>query len=418
MGVEDSRGQSVKRPLYKRLYAQVLVAIAVGVILGHFAPDVGILMQPLGVGFIKLIKMLIGPIIFCTVVSGIAKMGDLKGVGRVGLKAIVYFELTTTCALIIGLIVVNIIKPGAGIHATPDTMDQTLIAGYAANAKALSFQEHILHIIPDTFVDAFASGEILQVLLVAILVGVVLANFGDKGKRVVTLIDEFGHVFFGVIGMIMVLAPLGAFGAMAFTVAKYGVGSLGSLGQLLASVYITCILFVILVLGAVARFTGFSIWKFLRYIKEEIFIVIGTSSSETVLPRMMAKLENLGASKPVVGLAIPTGYSFNLDGTSIYLTMAAIFLAQATDTALTLGHQVQILLILLLTSKGAAAVTGGGFVTLAATLGTVGHIPVASLALILGIDRFMSEARAVTNLVGNGVATLFIAKWEKALDDA
>ncbi len=405
-----------RKPIYKRLYAQVLFAIAVGVILGAVAPEMGTAAKPLGDAFIKLIKMMIAPIVFCTVVVGIAKMGDMKEVGRVGLKALLYFEVVTTLALVIGLVVVNVAQPGHGINADPAHLDAKAVASYAAGAKSLSTVDFIVNIIPTTFVDAFAKGEILQVLLISVLFGLVLAKTGDKGKLLVNVIDQASHALFGIIGMIMYFAPIGAFGAMAFTIGKYGVGSLVQLGQLMAAVYLTCFLFVAIVLGTIARFTGFSLWKFIRYIKEELLIVLGTSSSESALPRMIAKLENLGCAKPVVGMVVPTGYSFNLDGTSIYLTMAAIFIAQATNVDLTLGQQLTILGVLLLTSKGAAAVTGGGFVTLAATLSTIDTLPVAGLALLLGVDRFMSEARAITNLIGNGVATVVVAKWEGALD--
>lgn len=405
-----------RKPIYKRLYAQVLFAIAVGVILGAVAPEMGTAAKPLGDAFIKLIKMMIAPIVFCTVVVGIAKMGDMKEVGRVGLKALLYFEVVTTLALVIGLVVVNVVQPGHGINADPAHLDAKAVASYAAGAKSLSTVDFVVNIIPTTFVDAFAKGEILQVLLISVLFGLMLAKMGDKGKLLVNVIDQASHALFGIIGMIMYFAPIGAFGAMAFTIGKYGVGSLVQLGQLMAAVYLTCFLFVVIVLGTIARFTGFSLWKFIRYIKEELLIVLGTSSSESALPRMIAKLENLGCAKPVVGMVVPTGYSFNLDGTSIYLTMAAIFIAQATNVDLTLGQQLTILGVLLLTSKGAAAVTGGGFVTLAATLSTIDTLPVAGLALLLGIDRFMSEARAITNLIGNGVATVVVAKWEGALD--
>ena len=405
------------KPLYKRLYVQVLFAIVVGVLLGVFAPESATAMKPLGDGFIKLIKMMIAPIIFATVVVGIAKMGDMKEVGRVGFKALLYFEIVTTIALAIGLVVVNLAEPGVGMNIDPKTLDTKDIAKYAVAAKSQSTTDFVLNIIPNTFIDAFAKGEILQVLLLAILFGLALSRLGDKAKPLVKIIDEFSHGLFGVIGMVMHLAPIGAFGAMAFTIGKYGVGSLKQLGFLMACVYITCFLFVFVVLGLIAKFSGFSLWKFIKYIKEEILIVLGTSSSESALPRMMAKLENLGCQKPVVGLVIPTGYSFNLDGTSIYLTMAAIFLAQAMNVPLSLGEQLGILGVLLLTSKGAAAVTGGGFITLAATLATLGgKLPVEGLALLLGIDRFMSEARAITNLIGNGVATVVISKWENALD--
>ena len=408
--------QSGRRPLYTHLYFQVLVAIATGVTLGYAYPAAATAMKPLGDGFIKLIKMMIAPIIFTTVVVGIAKIGDMKKVGRVGLKALIYFELVSTLALVIGLVVVNLVRPGAGINADIQTLDAKEIAAYTGGRKPLSTVEHLLHIIPDSAVGAFTGGEILQVLTFSVLFGLALGAFGDNGVPLVDLLDRLSHVLFGVIAIIMRLAPLGAFGAMAFTIGKYGVGTLLSLGTLMLCVYFTCFLFVFVVLGLIARLTGFSLWQFLRYIKEEILIVLGTSSSEAALPRMITKLENLGCGKSVVGLVIPTGYSFNLDGTSIYLTMAAIFIAQATNVHLSLGEQLGILGVLLLTSKGAAAVTGGGFITLAATLESTGKVPMAGLALLLGIDRFMSEARAITNLIGNGVATMVVARWEGALD--
>ena len=394
----------------------MLVAILVGVLLGHFFPQLATKMKPLGDAFIKLIKMMIAPIIFTTVVVGIAKVNDMKEVGRVGIKALIYFELVSTLALAIGLVVVNFVKPGVGINADVSTLDVNAVSAYASSAKSFSAVEFITHMIPDTVVGAFAGGEILQVLLFSVLFGLGLARLGQKGKVLVDIIDQLSHALFNVIAIIMKVAPIGAFGAMAFTIGQYGIGSLFSLGKLMACVYLTCLLFIFVVLGTIARLTGFSIWRFLRYIKEEILIVLGTSSSEAALPRMIIKMENVGCAKPVVGLVIPTGYSFNLDGTSIYLTMAAVFVAQATNTPLSLGQQLTILGVLLLTSKGAAAVTGGGFITLAATLSTTGKVPVAGLALLLGIDRFMSEARAITNLIGNGVATMVVAKWEGALD--
>ncbi|MCD4503369.1 dicarboxylate/amino acid:cation symporter [Chromobacterium piscinae] len=406
-----------KTPFFSRLYVQVLIAIALGVTLGALAPDLGAKMKPLGDAFIKLIKMMIAPIIFATVVVGIAKMGDMKEVGRVGVKALFYFEAVTTLALVIGLVVVNLLQPGAGLNIDPHTLHAKDIAKYTAGAKEMNTVDFLLHIIPDTVVGAFASGEILQVLTFSVLLGLALTKMGDNGKNIVHILDEFSHALFGVINMLMKLAPIGAFGAMAFTIGKYGIGSLKQLGFLMACVYLTCFAFVFIVLGTIARFSGFSLWRFLVYIKEEILLVLGTSSSESALPGIMKKLENLGCSKPVVGMVVPTGYSFNLDGTSIYLTMAAIFIAQATNVSLTLGEELAIIGVLLLTSKGAAAVTGGGFITLAATLATLGgKLPVEGLALLIGIDRFMSEARAITNLIGNGVATVVIAKWEKALD--
>lgn len=407
-----------KTPLYQRLYFQVLLAIFLGVMLGAFVPDLGAKMKPLGDAFIKLIKMMIAPIIFATVVVGIAKMGDMKEVGRVGVKALFYFEAVTTLALVIGLVVVNVLKPGAGLNVDPSTLDAHSVAKYAANAKEMSSIDFLMHIIPDTVVGAFANGEILQVLTFSVLLGLALTKMGDNGKTIVHILDEFSHALFGVINMLMKLAPIGAFGAMAFTIGKYGVGSLKQLGFLMLCVYLTCFAFVFVVLGTIAKLNGFSLWSFLVYIKEELLLVLGTSSSESALPGIMKKLENLGCSKPVVGMVIPTGYSFNLDGTSIYLTMAAIFIAQATNVDLTLAEELGLLGVLLLTSKGAAAVTGGGFITLAATLATLGgKLPVSGLALLIGIDRFMSEARAITNLIGNGVATIVVARWEKALDE-
>ncbi len=402
---------------YQHLYVQVLTAIAIGVLLGHFYPQIGEKMKPLGDGFIKLIKMIIAPIIFCTVVHGIASMQDLKKVGRVGLKALIYFEAVTTLALIVGLLVINLWKPGVGMNIDASAIDTKSIAEFTAKAKEQSTVDFLLHIIPNTVVDAFAKGEILQVLLFAILFAFALQMFGERGKPLLKLIDDTSHVFFRIVGIIMKFAPIGAFGAMAFTIGKYGVSTLVSLGQFMLAFYATCLIFIFLVLGTIARLAGFSIVKFIRYIKEELLIVLGTSSSESVLPRMLAKMENLGAKPSVVGLVIPTGYSFNLDGTCIYLTMAAIFLAQATNTPLTLVQELSIIGILLLTSKGAAGVTGSGFIVLAATLASIGTIPVASIALILGIDRFMSEARALTNLIGNGVATIIVAKWEGELDE-
>ena len=404
------------RPLYKSLYAQVIVAIIIGVILGHFWPQTGAAMKPLGDGFIRLIRMIIAPIIFGTVVVGIAKMGDMRSVGRIGVKALVYFEAVSTLALLIGLVVINVYEPGVGIDADPSTLDANAVAAYASSAQHLGSVDFLLNIIPSAVVDAFAKGEILQVLFFSVLFGLALLYSGERGRGLVGMIDEFTLVLFGLVGMIMRVAPIGAFGAMAFTIGQYGIGTLFSLGKLIAGFYVTCLVFVLVVLGALAAWAGFSLFKFLKYIKEEILVVLGTSSSESVLPRMLAKLEHLGCSKSVVGLVIPTGYSFNLDGTSIYMTMAAIFIAQATNTPLTLGQQMWILAVLLLTSKGAAAVTGGGFVTLAATLSAIPTLPVAGLALIIGIDRFMSEARAITNLIGNGVGTVVIAKWDGALD--
>jgi aerobic C4-dicarboxylate transport protein len=409
---------SEHKPFYYSLYFQVIVGITLGIILGFFVPDFAAQLKPLGDAFIKLIKMLIGPIIFGTVAVGIAKMGDLKEVGRVGLKALIYFEVLTTVALVIGLVVANVYQPGAGINADPASFDTKSVAAYTTKAQQLSTVDYLMHIIPNTVVGAFAEGEILQVLLFAVLFGLALSQFGEKGRTLVKVLDEATHVLFHIIGIIMRLAPIGAFGAMAFTIGKYGIATLLSLGHLMLSVYATCFLFVFVVLNLICWACGFSLWKLLKYIKEELLIVLGTSSSESVLPRLMTKMENLGCAKPVVGLVVPTGYSFNLDGTCIYLTMAALFLAQATNTELSWGQQLGIVGILLLTSKGAAGVTGSGFIVLAATLASVGTIPVASIALIIGVDRFMSEARALTNLVGNTVATVVVAKWDNALDTA
>jgi aerobic C4-dicarboxylate transport protein len=401
-----------KKPApYQSLYVQVIVAVIVGVLLGYFYPVLGAQMKPLGDAFIKLIKMLIAPIIFCTVVVGIAGMEDMKKVGKTGGLALLYFEVVSSVALLIGLVLVNVMRPGAGMNVDASALDTKGIAAYTGPGKIGTTTEFLMNIIPGTVVDAFAKGEILQVLLVAVLFGFALHRFGGRGTIVFDVIERGSHVLFTMVGYIMKLAPIGAFGAMAFTIGKYGLGSLFSLGKLMAAFYSTCLIFVFVVLGLIARLHGFSIWKFVNYIKEELLIVLGTSSSESVLPRMMEKMENLGARKSTVGLVIPTGYSFNLDGTSIYLTMAAVFIAQATNTPMTLTQELTLLAVLLLTSKGAAGVTGSGFIVLAATLSAVGTVPVAGLALILGIDRFMSEARALTNLVGNGVATIVVARW-------
>ena len=405
-----------KRPFYRSLYLQVLFAVVLGVLLGHFYPQLGAEMKPLGDGFIKLIKMIIAPIIFCTVVIGIAGMEDMKKVGKTGGLALLYFEVVSTLALIVGLIIVNFVEPGAGMNVNVASLDTKSIAAYTGPGKMVGTVDFLLNVIPTSVVDAFAKGEILQVLLFAVLFGFALHRFGGRGTMVFDLIEKTSHVLFDIVGIIMKVAPIGAFGAMAFTIGKYGIGSLFSLGKLMGTFYLTCLIFVFIVLGIIARLHGFSIWKFIKYIKEELLIVLGTSSSESVLPRMMEKLENLGAKKTCVGLVIPTGYSFNLDGTSIYLTMAAVFIAQATNTPMTLMQEITLLAVLLLTSKGAAGITGSGFIVLAATLSAVGTVPVAGLALILGIDRFMSEARALTNLVGNGVATLVVAKWTGELD--
>ncbi|WP_323839109.1 dicarboxylate/amino acid:cation symporter [Photorhabdus africana] len=407
----------MKKNLLKSLYFQVLLAITIGILLGHFYPELGTEMKPLGDGFVKLIKMVIAPVIFCTVVTGIAGMESMKAVGKTGAIALVYFEIVSTIALIIGLIVVNVMQPGAGMNIDPSTLDVKAVSLYAEKAAEQGIIAFLLDVIPASVIGAFASGNILQVLLFAVLFGFALHRLGEKGKSIFNIIDGFSHVIFGIINMIMRLAPLGAFGAMAFTIGKYGIGTLVQLGQLIVCFYITCILFVIFVLGTIAKVTGFSIFRFINYIKEELLIVLGTSSSESALPRMLDKMEKAGCQKSVVGLVIPTGYSFNLDGTSIYLTMAAVFIAQATNTHMDIVHQITLLVVLLLSSKGAAGVTGSGFIVLAATISAVGHLPLAGLALILGIDRFMSEARALTNLIGNGVATIVVAKRCRQLDE-
>ena len=406
----------MKKPFYKVLYIQVLFAIIVGVLLGIYDPSLGTAMKPLGDGFVKLIKMIIAPVIFCTVVVGIANMQDVKKVGRVGGKALIYFEIVSTFALALGLIVANVVKPGAGFNVNPATIDTHSIAEYTAKTKSLTTTDFLMNIIPNTFVDAFAKGEILQVLLIAILFGFALSLLGERGRPMTRFIEDLSHAIFGVVNIIMKAAPIGAFGAMAFTIGKYGVKALIPLATLVGSFYVTAALFVALVLGTIAYFTGFSIFKYLAYIKEELLIVLGTSSSESALPAIMRKLEKLGCAKSVVGLVIPTGYSFNLDGTNIYMTMAALFVAQATNTDLTLTQELTILLVAMLTSKGASGITGAGFITLAATLAVVPSIPVAGMTLILGIDKFMSECRALTNIIGNGVATIVVSKWEGELD--
>ena len=404
--------------MFRSLYVQVLIGIALGVILGATYPEAAVAMKPLGDGFIKLVKMLITPIVFTTVVVGIGQMGAMKDVGRVGFRALLYFEVVSTLALIIGLIVVSIVQPGAGMHVDPATLDAKGVAVYTSGAAHASVTEFLLNIIPDSVVGAFARGDILQVLLFSVLFGLAMLHLQPGSAPIVALLEALAHGLFAVVGLVMRLAPIGAFGAMAFTIGMYGLGTLLSLGKLMAAVYITCLLFVIVVLGGIVRATGFSIFKLVRYVREELLIVLGTSSSESALPRVMVKMERLGCAKSVVGLVVPTGYSFNLDGTAIYMTMAAVFVAQATDVRLSFGQTLSILGLLLVTSKGAAGVTGSGFITLAATLAAVPSIPVAGLTLLLGVDRFMSEARALTNLVGNVVATLVVAKWDGALDVA
>jgi aerobic C4-dicarboxylate transport protein len=406
----------ISRPWYRVLYIQVLIAIALGIAIGHLFPDTGKSLKPLGDGFIALIKMMIAPVIFCTVVHGIGSMSDLKKVGRVGVKTLFYFELVSTLALAIGLIVGEILQPGKGFNIDPATLDPKAVASYVSRAKEEGVVAHLLGIIPDSFFGALARGDLLQVLLVSILSGFAIARMGKLGEKINHAIDAAAKVFFGVIRIIVQAAPVGAFGAMAFTIGAYGLGSLVNLAALVATFYFTSLLFVLVVLGTIAHFAGFSILRFIAYIKDELLIVLGTSSSETVLPHMLQKMEHLGASKSVVGLVIPTGYSFNLDGTNIYMTLATLFLAQATNTPLTIGQELGILVIAMLTSKGASGVTGAGFVTLAATLAIVPDIPMQSIAIILGIDKFMSECRALTNLIGNGVATIVISRWEGELD--
>jgi len=404
------------QPLYARLWFQVIVGIVVGVGLGYFYPAQGAAMKPLGDAFVKLIRMMIAPIIFGTVVVGIAKMGDMKEVGRIGLRALIYFEVVSTIALVIGMVFVNVLKPGSAIHATAAQLDPKAVAAYTTSAAHLTTTDFLMNIIPTTIVNAFATGDILQVLFFSVLFGLAVLHMGKVGKQLVSLIDQFTHGLFGMVGLIMYVSAIGAFGAMAYTIGQFGIATLLSLGQLMLAMIAACLFFIFVVLGGIGWWSGVSLVKYLKYIKEELLIVAGTSSPETVLPRMMAKLEHAGCAKPVVGLVIPTGYSFNLDGTSIYMSMAAIFIAQATDTSLTLQQQLGILAVLLLTSKGAAGVTGSGFITLAATLSSIPALPVAGLALLIGIDRFMSGARALTNLIGNGLATIIVAKWDGQLD--
>jgi aerobic C4-dicarboxylate transport protein len=405
------------RGFFTSIYGQVLVATLIGVALGHSYPAAGTAMKPLGDAFIKLVRMVVGPIIFCTVVAGIAGAGGLKGLGRTGLVTLIYFEIVTTASLLIGLLVVNVVRPGAGMNVDPTSLDTTAISQYVTAGRAQTVTDTLLSIIPSSPVDAFARTDILQVLFFSVLFGVALSALGEKGKPVTEGIDRIQQVLFRIVGMIMHVAPLGAFGAMAFTIGSFGVRTLAQLGALIASFWLTCILFVVLVLGLVARLTGFSLWRFIRYIREELFVAFGTSSSETVLPRLMARLEAAGVDRSIVGLVVPAGYSFNLDGTAVYLSMATVFIAQATNTPLDLGHQVTLLAILLLTSKGAAGVAGAALVVLAGTLAATNQIPVAGVALVLGIHRFMGEGMAVTNTIGNGVAALVIARWSKKLDD-
>jgi aerobic C4-dicarboxylate transport protein len=406
-----------RKPITSYLYFWVLLAIFTGVLIGHFNPPFAVKLKPLGDGFIALVKMMIGPIIFCTVVLGIAGAGDMKKVGRVGGKALLYFEIVSTVALIIGLLVMNVIKPGAGFNVNPQALDAKAVADYARAGSEQSTTDFILHVIPRTFTDAFTgSGDLLQVLLIAVLFGYAMTRMGQAGESVHRFIEGCSHIFLAMMNAIMKLAPFGAGGAMAFTIGRYGLSALRPLAALMGSFYLTCLMFILLVLGSIAAFTGFNILRFLAYIKDELLTVLGTSSSETALVPLMHKLERLGCSKSVVGLVVPSGYSFNLDGTNIYLTMAALFVAQALNIELTIGQQLTLLGVAMLTSKGASGVTGAGFITLAATLAVVPSVPVAGLALILGIDRFMSEARSITNFIGNGVATIVVSRWENELD--
>jgi aerobic C4-dicarboxylate transport protein len=406
------------RAFFTSIYGQVLVATIIGVAVGHWFPDTGAAMKPFGDAFIKLVRMIVGPIIFCTVVAGIAGAGGLKGLGRTGLVTLIFFEIVTTAALMIGLTVVNVVKPGAGMNVDPAGLDTTAVNQYVSAGRAQSVTDTLLSIIPSSPVDAFARTDILQVLFFSVLFGIALNALGEKGRPVTDAIDRVAQVLFRIVGMIMHVAPLGAFGAMAFTIGSFGVRTLAQLGALIASFWLTCILFVVIVLGIVARLTGFSLWRFVRYIREELFIAFGTSSSETVLPRLMARLEAAGVDRGIVGLVVPSGYSFNLTGTAVYLSMATVFIAQATNTPLDLRHQITLLAILLLTSKGAAGVAGAALVVLAGTLAATHQVPVAGVALVLGIHRFMGEGMAVTNTIGNGVAALVIARWSGKLDDA
>jgi len=401
---------------YRHLYVQVLIAVIIGILLGHFYPSVGTAMKPLGDNFLKLIKLMVAPLIFCTVVHGIASMSDIKAVGRVGVKSLIYFEVVTTLALAIGLIAVNLMKPGTGMHIDPSTLDVSSIAAYTKAAHDQTVTGFLSHIIPSTVFGAFAEGDILQVLFISIIFAFGLQMLGERGKPLLSVIDAGANTFFNMVRIVMYVSPIGAFGAIAFTIGKYGVTSLASYGQLLFTYYTTGVIFVVVVLGLVCRLAGFSLFAFLRYIREELLIVLGTSSSESALPRLMLKLERLGCEKSVVGLVVPAGYSFNLDGSCINMTVLAMFIAQATDSALSLGHQITLLVVLLLTSKGAASVSGGAFIVLAATLSSVPGIPVAGLVLVLGVYRFISEGGAIINVIGNGIATIVVAKWEKALD--
>lgn len=405
-----------RQPFYKHLYVQVLAAIIAGILLGHFYPEIGAQLKPLGDAFIKLVKMIIAPVIFLTVATGIAGMSDMKKVGRVAGKAMLYFFTFSTLALIVGLVVANVVQPGAGMHIDPATLDAAAVATYTEKAHDSSIVGFLMNIIPTTIVGAFADGDILQVLFFSILFGISLALVGERGKPVTDFLQAVIAPVFKLVAILMKAAPIGAFGAMAFTIGKYGIGSVTNLAMLIGTFYLTSFLFVAVILGAVCRYNGFSILALIRYIKEELLLVLGTSSSEAALPGLMNKMEKAGCKRSVVGLVIPTGYSFNLDGTNIYMTLAALFIAQATDIQLPLGDQILLLAVAMLSSKGAAGITGAGFITLAATLSVVPSVPVAGMALILGIDRFMSECRALTNFIGNAVATVVVARWEGELD--
>ena len=414
--IHDAPAPARPKKFYQQLYVQVLAAIAAGILLGHFWPEQGTALKPLGDAFIKLVKMIIAPVIFLTVSTGIAGMSDMQKVGRVAGKAMIYFLCFSTLALIVGLIVANVIQPGSGLHINPASLDPKAVQGYVAKAHDTSIVGFLTNIIPDTIVGAFASGDILQVLFFSVLFGLSLAMVGERGKPVLDVLQALSAPIFKLVAILMKAAPIGAFGAMAFTIGRYGIGSIANLAMLIATFYITAAIFVVVILGAVARYNGFSIFALIRYIKEEILLVVGTSSSEAALPSLMEKMEAAGCKRSVVGLVVPTGYSFNLDGTNIYMTLAALFIAQAMDINLPLGDQILLLLVAMLSSKGAAGITGAGFITLAATLSVVPTVPVAGMALILGIDRFMSECRAVTNFIGNAVATIVVARWEGELD--
>ncbi|TZG26289.1 dicarboxylate/amino acid:cation symporter [Sphingomonas montanisoli] len=416
MKIDTDTPPPERPPFYRSLYAQVLVAIALGIALGHFAPDIGSSLKPLGDAFIKLVKMIIAPVIFLTVVTGIAGLGHLGDLGRVAGKTFGYFLVMSTLALIVGLVVANLVQPGAGLHIAPASLDASHVADYAAKAHDQTMVGFLTGIIPTTLVSALADGDILQVLFIAILFGIALSLSGEAGQPILDLFERLAQVVFRLVAILMKAAPIGAFGAMAFTIGKFGLGTLVNLGGLVACFYLTSLFFVIVILGAVAAASGFSILKLIAYLKDELLLVLGTSSSESALPLLIEKMERAGASKPIVGLVVPTGYSFNLDGTNIYMTLAALFIAQACDVDLTLGQQISLLLVAMISSKGAAGVTGAGFITLAATLSIVPSVPVAGMALILGVDRFMSECRSLTNFVGNAVATIVVARWEGALD--